>query len=100
MLEQTGNCAAAVDVRTRLIELEPAVANHHVELAACLVRLGRYDRAAAALERASSLGAPPVVYRWLADVYVQLGRPQESEQAIRQYEVRQLELLRAQRLAQ
>ena len=100
MLEQTGNCAEAVDVRTRLIELEPAVANHHVELAACLVRLGRYDRAAAALERASSLGAPPVVYRWLADVYVQLGRRQESEQAMRQYEVRQLELLRAQRLAQ
>jgi len=96
LLADSGRCAEAIDVRQRLIALEPNVANHHVELAACLIRLGQYEPAAAALERAATLGAPPMVFQWLANVYAQLGRRQDSEKAAREFDARQQELLRPQ----
>jgi tetratricopeptide (TPR) repeat protein len=94
VLAESGRCAEAIDVRTRLIELEPKVANHHVELAACLIRLGQYEPATEALERAGALGAPPMVFQWLADIYAELGRRQDSEKAAREFKLRQQELLR------
>jgi tetratricopeptide (TPR) repeat protein len=94
LLEQTGNCAQAIDVHEQLIALEPADATHHVALADCLVRLGDYRRAAEALERAGALGAPPAVFRRLADIYARLGRDRERDEATRQYQVREQQLLR------
>jgi predicted Zn-dependent protease len=94
LFERAGNCAQAADVRRRLIQLAPDGAANHVALAECLVRLGRYQEAAEALERAGSLGASPVVFRRLADLYARLGRPDDSAEATRRYDARQQQMLR------
>jgi tetratricopeptide (TPR) repeat protein len=89
LFEQTGQCVQAADVRRRLIQLTPEMAVHHVALADCLVRLGQHEEAAEALERAGSLGAPPIIFRRLADLYSKLDRPEDSAEATRRYEARQ-----------
>ena len=88
LFEQTGTCTQATDVRRRLIQLAPEMATHYVALADCLVRLSQYQEAAEALERAVSLGAPPIVFRRLADLYSRLGRPDDSAEATRRYDAR------------
>ena len=53
------NYGAALDLYRRLLEIDPATAQTHANLAATLYYLGRVDEAIASLERALSLGLVP-----------------------------------------
>ena len=65
-----------------------------VSAAEMLAISGELDDAATEYEKAASLGAGPVVQQRLAEVYAQLGRREESEQARRAYERKVKELLK------
>lgn len=74
---------AAFDAERRTFEIDAAV--HE---AAQLARSGRLVEAAAAYEKAGTLGAPADVYRELAAIYAQLGRSDDRARALAVYEAR------------
>ena len=53
-----------------------------------LARTGRLVEAAAAYEKAGTLGAPADVYRELAAIYAKLGRSEDRARALAVYEAR------------
>ena len=81
-----GHLDAAVATWDELIAREPDDPAHRRGLAAALVAAGRLTQAVPHLERAAALGAPPDVYRQLADVYTRLGRTDDSARATATYE--------------
>lgn len=70
----------------QVIRLDPQRASDHVGLAAALAQAGRFDAAIEEYERAATLGADPVVYRQLADLYAKAGRAQDAARARLMYE--------------
>ena len=75
---------AAFEAQRRTFEIDAAV--HE---AAQLARTGRLVEAAAAYEKAGTLGAPADVYRELAAIYAKLGRSEERARALAVYEARE-----------
>jgi tetratricopeptide (TPR) repeat protein len=65
----------------QVIQLDPQRASDHAGLAAALAGAGRVDAAIEEYERAGTLGADPVVYRRLADLYVKAGRASDAARA-------------------
>lgn len=65
---------------------EPEAAAHHTALGAVLVIAHRLDAAAAAYEKAASLGGRRDVYRQLAAIYARLGRPADRAAARQKFE--------------
>jgi tetratricopeptide (TPR) repeat protein len=82
--EQDHDRAAAL--WRQVIQLDPRRASDHAGLAAALAASGRRDAAIEEYERAATLGAEPVVYRRLADLYAAAGRPPDAARARVRYE--------------
>jgi tetratricopeptide (TPR) repeat protein len=74
---------AAFEAERRGFEIDAAV--HE---AAQLARTGRLVEAAAAYEKAGTLGAPADIYRELAAIYAKLGRSEDGARALAAYEAR------------
>jgi tetratricopeptide (TPR) repeat protein len=70
----------------QVIQLEPARAANHLGLAAALANAGRHDAAIEEYERGAALGAEPVVFRLLADLYARVGRASDAARARVRYE--------------
>jgi tetratricopeptide (TPR) repeat protein len=70
----------------QVIGLDPQRASDHVGLAEALANAGRLDAAIEEYERAATLGADPVVYRRLADLYAKAGRAPDAARARLRYE--------------
>ena len=70
----------------QVIRLDPKRASDHVGLAGALAGAGRLDAAIEEYERAAALGADPVVYRLLADLYAKAGRAPDAARARVMYE--------------
>ena len=70
----------------QVIQLDPRRASDHVGLAAALAGAGRLDTAIEEYERAATLGADPIVYRRLADLYAKAGRAPDAARARVRYE--------------
>jgi tetratricopeptide (TPR) repeat protein len=69
----------------QVIERDPNQPSHHIDFADMLVRAGRIAQALEQYELALKLGAAPVVYRRLADVYSILGRFDDASRARASY---------------
>lgn len=63
------------------IQREPDRASNHLQLAAALASADRIELAIEQYETALGLGADPLVYRQLADLYASAGRPVEAARA-------------------
>jgi len=70
----------------QVIRLDPQRASDHVGLAGTLAGAGRPDAAIEEYERAAKLGADPMVYRLLADLYAKAGRATDAARARVMYE--------------
>jgi tetratricopeptide (TPR) repeat protein len=70
----------------QVIRLDPQRAADHVGLAAALAGAGRLDAAIEEYERAATLGADPMIYRRLADLYARAGRAPDAARARLIYE--------------
>lgn len=70
----------------QVIQQDPRRASDHAGLAAALAGAGRLDAATEEYERAARLGADPIVYRRLADLYTQTGRAPDAARARVLYE--------------
>jgi tetratricopeptide (TPR) repeat protein len=70
----------------QVIQLDPQHASDHVALAGALAGAGQLDAAIEEYERAATLGADPVVYRLLADLYAKAGRTPDAARARVRYE--------------
>jgi superkiller protein 3 len=70
----------------QVIRLDPQRASDHIGLAGALANAGRLDAAIEEYERAAALGADPVVYRRLADLYDKAGRAPDAARARLMYE--------------
>lgn len=70
----------------QIIQLEPARAAHHLGLAEALANAGQLAPAIEAYERGAALGAEPVVFQLLADLYARAGRAPEAARARVMYE--------------
>jgi tetratricopeptide (TPR) repeat protein len=68
------------------IDREPDRPSNHLGLAAALAGAGRIDAAIAHYEKAATLGADPVVYRRLAELYAKVGRILDAARAGAMYE--------------
>ena len=67
------------------IQREPDRASNHLQLAAALASADRIEMAIEQYETALSLGADPLVYRRLADLYASAGRPADAARATASY---------------
>lgn len=81
-----GDHDRAVDLWQQVIAREPARASNHLALAGVLARAGDVERAIDQYERAAVLGADPVVFRLLADLYSNAGRTPDAARARVRYE--------------
>jgi tetratricopeptide (TPR) repeat protein len=81
-----GDHARASALWQQVIRLDGQRASDHMGLARALGGAGRLDAAIAAYERAAQLGADPVVYRLLADLYTEAGRAPDAARARLMYE--------------
>jgi len=70
----------------QVIQLDPQRGSDHAGLAAALANTGRLDAATEEYERAATLGADPIVYRRLADLYAKAGRAPDAARARVRYE--------------
>ena len=69
-----GSYDRAAALWQQAIDREPGRPSNHLGLAAALASAGRIDAAIAHYEKALALGADPVVYRRLAELYAKVGR--------------------------
>jgi tetratricopeptide (TPR) repeat protein len=76
----------AVALWQQVIDREPGRPANHLGLAAALSNIGRIDAAIAQYEKAITLGADPVVYRQLAELYAKAGRVEDGERARAMYD--------------
>lgn len=81
-----GDHSGASALWQQVIGLDPQRASDHVGLAGALANAGRLDAAIEEYERAARLGADPVVYRRLADLYARAGRAPDAARARLRYE--------------
>ena len=81
-----GDHQAATALWRQVIQLDPQRASNHTGLAAALASAGQDDGAIVEYERAAALGAEPVVYRQLADLYARIGRAPDAARARVRYE--------------
>ena len=79
----------------QIVERVPGAPELQIAAADALAAIGEFQEAAVRLETAATLGAGPAVQRRLADVYVKLGRREESERARQAYEQQVKDLLKA-----
>jgi tetratricopeptide (TPR) repeat protein len=84
--EASGRYREALSLRQQVVAAEPDVPVNYIALADTLIRLHEFAEAAKHLERAAALGAPPDVYRQLAEVYQRIGLSGESAAALRKYD--------------
>lgn len=77
---------AAARLWRQVIQLDPRRASNHIGFAAALVTAGRHEAAIEEYERAALLGAEPVVYRLLAELYANVGRTPDAARARVRYE--------------
>ena len=76
-----GRYDRAATLWRQAIQREPERAANHLQLAAALAGADRTEMAIEEYETALSLGADPVVYRQLADLYASAGRPADAARA-------------------
>lgn len=81
-----GNYDRAAALWQQTIDQEPGRPANHLGLAAALASAGRMDAAIAHYEKALTLGADPVLYRQLAELYVKVGRADDALRARVMYE--------------
>ena len=84
--EASGRYREALALRQQVVAAEPDVPVNYIALADTLIRLHEFPEAAKQLERAAALGAPPDVYRQLAEIYQRIGLSTESAAALRKYD--------------
>jgi len=84
LLLATGDMAGAAECFRRLAHLEPRHAVAHANLGLALVRLGRFQEAAAAYSQAVRISADPRSYNGLGVALGRLGRAQEAIAAYRE----------------
>jgi tetratricopeptide (TPR) repeat protein len=70
----------------QVIDQQPERSSDHLGLAAALTAAGQIDAAIAQYEKAITLGADPVVYRQLAELYAKAGRTEDSARARTMYD--------------
>ena len=70
----------------QVIQRDPQRASDHAGLAAALAAAGELSAATEEYERAAALGADPIVYRRLADLYARAGRAPDAARARVRYE--------------
>ena len=70
----------------QVVDREPGEPSNHLGLAAALARAGPIDTAIAHYEKAIALGADPVVYRQLAELYSKVGRIDDAARARAMYD--------------
>ena len=80
-----GNYDRAAALWQQAIDREPGRPANHLGIAAALAGAGRIDTAIAHYEQAVSLGADPVVYRQLAELYAKVGRIDDASRATAMY---------------
>jgi Tfp pilus assembly protein PilF len=78
----------------QVIQLEGGAAAIHVQLAEAFAGAGHLEQAVGEFRKAISLEAWPEAHRRLAEVYAQLGRPEDSRRAKQEYVERRLALVR------
>lgn len=88
-----GEYDAAIDAWKQAITIRRDSVGH-LQVADALIEAGRLDEAAAVLQAAIPLNAPPETHRRLAEVYGALGRTGESARERRTYTALRLEELR------
>jgi tetratricopeptide (TPR) repeat protein len=76
-----GSYDRAAALWRQAIEREPERASNHLQLAAALASADRTGMAIEEYETALRLGADPLVYRQLADLYASAGRPADAARA-------------------
>ncbi len=81
-----GNYDRAAALWQQAIDQEPGRPANHLGLAAALAGAGRIDTAIAHYEKAIELGADPVVYRQLSELYARIGRVDDAARARAIYE--------------
>ena len=81
-----GDHDAAVALWREVIQIDPQRAANHTGLAAALASAGQDEGAIVEYERAATLGAEPVVYRQLANLYARIGRAPDAARARVRYE--------------
>jgi tetratricopeptide (TPR) repeat protein len=81
-----GSYDRAAALWQQAIDREPGRSSNHLGLAAALESAGRIDTAIAHYEKAAVLGADPVVYRRLAELYAKVGRIDDAARARAMYE--------------
>ena len=81
-----GSYDRAAALWQQAIDREPGRPSNHLGLAAVLAGAGRIDTAIAHYEKAAALGADPVVYRRLAELYTKAGRIDDAARARVLYE--------------
>ena len=81
-----GSYDRAAALWQQAIDREPGRPSNHLGLAAALAGAGRIDAAIAHYEKAVALGADPVVYRRLAELYAKEGRIDDAARAGAMYE--------------
>jgi tetratricopeptide (TPR) repeat protein len=80
-----GKYDRAATLWRQVIEREPDRASNHLQLGAALARAERIEMAIEQFETALRLGADPLVYRQLADLYASAGRPADAARARAMY---------------
>ncbi|MBI4521349.1 MAG: hypothetical protein HY701_10960 [Gemmatimonadetes bacterium] len=88
-----GEYDAAIDLWKQAITIRRDSAGP-LQVSGALIEAGRLEEAAAVLQAAIPLNAPPETRRRLADVYAALGRTEESARERRAYTEQRLEELR------
>jgi predicted Zn-dependent protease len=82
-IESEINLDRAVDMVRQAVDLDPDNGAYIDSLGWGYYKLGRYDEAREALERASRLVQDPTIYEHLGDVYAALGERAEARRAYR-----------------
>jgi tetratricopeptide (TPR) repeat protein len=70
----------------QVVDQEPGRPSNHLGLAAALASAGRIDEAIAHCEKAITLGADPIAYGQLAELYSKVGRLDDAARARATYE--------------
>ena len=86
-----GQHLQAVEIRKKVIALEPNVAQNYLDLAEALAKAGRLEESLQYFVRTAELDGVAEVHLRLADVLARLGRPRESALARDTYERLRLE---------
>lgn len=91
MKSAAGQHRQAIEVRQRVIALQPDVAQNYLDLAEALVKAGRLAESLQYFVKTAELNGVADVHRRLADVLARLGRTRESALARETYERLRLE---------